>query len=138
MPEIKQTERAAKVLKLTMDCCKEYRHEFVMPEHLLLVLTDDFNFERVFGNYSEIQVLGQRLEEKLDEVEQQFRELLNAYKAKRAEVAKQIASGLDVFFWKNGYYLNVCIGGGQIWTIVQPHLRIVIQFVISKYQLFTI
>ena len=70
MPEIKQTERAAKVLKLTMDCCKEYRHEFVMPEHLLLVLTDDFNFERVFSDYSEIQVLGQRLEEKLDEVEQ--------------------------------------------------------------------
>ena len=44
MAEIKQTERALRVLNDTMKCCKDYRHEFIMPEHLLMVLVDDFNF----------------------------------------------------------------------------------------------
>ena len=44
MAEIKQTKRAATVLKETVDCCKEYRHEFIMPEHLLMVLIDEFSF----------------------------------------------------------------------------------------------
>ena len=52
MAEIKQTERAARVLKDTMDCCKDYRHEFVMPEHLLLVLADEFCFDRTLTEHS--------------------------------------------------------------------------------------
>ena len=56
MAEIKQTKRAATVLKETVDCCKEYRHEFIMPEHLLMVLIDEFSF-------------GHMLEEKLEETE---------------------------------------------------------------------
>ena len=46
MAEIRQTERAAKVLSNSMKCCKQYRHEFVMPEHLLFVLADELNFNR--------------------------------------------------------------------------------------------
>ena len=69
MAEIKQTERAAKVLRDTMACCKEYRHEFVMPEHLLLVLTDEFNFEHALNIFYPIEKLGERLEEKLDSIE---------------------------------------------------------------------
>ena len=48
MAEIKQTKRAATLLKETVDCCKEYRHEFIMPEHLLMVLIDEFSFGRIF------------------------------------------------------------------------------------------
>ena len=49
MAEIKQTKRAATVLKETVDCCKEYRHEFIMPEHLLMVLIDEFSFGHIFN-----------------------------------------------------------------------------------------
>ena len=69
MAEIKQTDRAAKVLKDTMTCCKEYRHEFILPEHLLLVLIDEFNFNRALNNFYSPIVLAERLEEKLEDVE---------------------------------------------------------------------
>ena len=69
MAEIRQTERAAKVLRDTMKCCKEYRHEFVMPEHLLLVLLDDFNFSKALEIFYPIEDLGERLEEQLEAIE---------------------------------------------------------------------
>ena len=52
MAEIKQTERAARVLSDAMACCREYRHEFIMPEHLLLTLIDDSNFCFPIGRFS--------------------------------------------------------------------------------------
>ena len=69
MAEIKQTDRAAKALQETMACCKEYRHEFVMPEHLLFVLTDEFNFNRALNIFYPIDNFVERLEEKLEDVE---------------------------------------------------------------------
>ena len=69
MAEIRQTERAAKVLRDTMKCCKEYRHEFVMPEHLLLVLIDDFNFSKALDTFYPIEDLAERLEEQLEAIE---------------------------------------------------------------------
>ena len=69
MAEIKQTERAARVLKDTMDCCKDYRHEFVMPEHLLLVLADEFSFYKILNIFYPIERFVERLEEKLDNIE---------------------------------------------------------------------
>ena len=68
MAEIKQTERAARVLKDTMDCCKDYRHEFVMPEHLLLVLADEFCFDRTLNIFYPIENFVERLEERLEDV----------------------------------------------------------------------
>ena len=69
MAEIKQTERAAKVLNDTMKCCKEYRHEFVMPEHLLFVLTDEFNFNRALNDFYSTETFVERLEKKLEDIE---------------------------------------------------------------------
>ncbi len=69
MAEIKQTERASKVLRETMACCKEYRHEFVMPEHLLFVMMDEFNFNRALNNFYPPEVIVERLEEKLEDIE---------------------------------------------------------------------
>ena len=69
MAEIKQTERAARVLKDTMSCCREYRHEFVMPEHLLLVLSDEFNFSKRLNIFYPIETFIERLEEKLEDIE---------------------------------------------------------------------
>ena len=69
MAEMKQTERTARVLSDTMKCCKEYRHEFVGPEHLLFVLTDEFNFNRMLNSFYPIDVFVEHLEEKLEDIE---------------------------------------------------------------------
>ena len=70
MAEIKQSRRAARVLHDTMKCCKEYRHEFVMPEHLLLVLADEDNFSRTLSNYAHLLPFAEQIEEKLEAVEE--------------------------------------------------------------------
>ena len=69
MAEIIQSERASKILKETWECCKEYRHEFVMPEHLLFVLTDEFNFNKTLNIFYSPEEFMERLEEKLEDVE---------------------------------------------------------------------
>ena len=69
MAEIKQTERAARVLSDAMACCREYRHEFIMPEHLLLTLIDDSNFCKALNIFCTPEVLAERLVMKLEETE---------------------------------------------------------------------
>ena len=69
MAEIIQSERASQILKETWECCKEYRHEFVMPEHLLFVLTDEFNFNKTLNIFYSPEEFMERLEEKLEDVE---------------------------------------------------------------------
>ena len=69
MAEIRQTERAAQVLRETMKCCKEYRHEFIMPEHLLLILVEDYNFSKTVNAYYPPESLAERLEDELESVE---------------------------------------------------------------------
>ena len=69
MAEIQQTERALRVLSDTMKCCKDYRHEFIMPEHLLMILVDDFNFSKAMNIFYPIEDLAERLRDKLEEFE---------------------------------------------------------------------
>ena len=69
MGEIRQTDRAAKVLNDTMKCCRTYRHEFVMPEHLLLTLIDDYIFNKALSAFYSPEVLAERVEEKLEDTE---------------------------------------------------------------------
>ena len=69
MAEIKQTERALRVLNDTMKCCKDYRHEFIMPEHLLMVLVDDFNFSKALNIFYPIEEFTERLEDYLETIE---------------------------------------------------------------------
>lgn len=69
MAEIKQTERASRLLNNALECCKSYRHEFIMPEHLLLVLIEDDNFNAALNIFYSPQVLSERVEEFLSQVE---------------------------------------------------------------------
>ena len=69
MGEMKQTERAARVLNDTMACCRQYRHEFVMPEHLLWVLTAESTFSGRLNIFYPIDKFAKRLEEKLEDIE---------------------------------------------------------------------
>ena len=69
MAEIKQTERASRLLNNALECCKSYRHEFIMPEQLLLVLIEDDNFNAALNIFYSPQVLSERVEEFLSQVE---------------------------------------------------------------------
>lgn len=69
MSEIKHTENASRLLGNALECCQSYRHEFIMPEHLLLVMIDDENFKSALNIFYEPQTLKQRVEEFLDEIE---------------------------------------------------------------------
>jgi len=69
MGEIKQTERTKKAFNDALLCCQSYRHEFIMPEHLLLILTDDFNFSKALDIFYPSQVLAKSIKDKLEETE---------------------------------------------------------------------
>ena len=69
MPEIKQTERVTNLLNCTVNCCKNYRHEFVMPEHLLLSLTDDNDFQDAMDLFTDPYELAEEVANYLEEVE---------------------------------------------------------------------
>ena len=63
MSQIRQTERASKVLNKAYEYCKDYRHEFIMPEHLLMVLIDEFNFNAALNIFYSPFQLQTRLKE---------------------------------------------------------------------------
>ena len=69
MAEIKQTERAAKILNKAYECCKGYRHEYIMPEHLLLALIEDYNFNAAVNIFYSPFQLEERLKDYLEGVE---------------------------------------------------------------------
>ena len=69
MAEIKQTLRASRMLNKAYECCKDYRHEFIMPEHLLLVLIDEFNFNAALNIFYSPYQLQDRIKEFLEGIE---------------------------------------------------------------------
>ena len=69
MAEIKQTYRASKALNKAYECCKEYRHEFIMPEHLLLALLEEFNFNAAVNIFYSPYQLEDRIKDYLESVE---------------------------------------------------------------------
>ena len=69
MAEIKQTKRASRVLQKACEYCMEYRHEFIMPEHLLLVLIDDYNFNAALNIFYSPYQLQDRVRAYMESVE---------------------------------------------------------------------
>ena len=69
MAQMKQTLRASQMLNKAYECCLEYRHEFIMPEHLLLVLTDDYNFNVALNMFYSPDQLQDRIKAYLESVE---------------------------------------------------------------------
>ena len=57
------------MLHKALECCKDYRHEFIMPEHLLLVLIEDINFNSALNIFYSPSRLEERLKEYLESVE---------------------------------------------------------------------
>lgn len=69
MAEIKQTERASRILNDAFECCKSYRHEFLMPLHLLSALIEDDDFNAALNIFFSPQVLAERVEKFLELVD---------------------------------------------------------------------
>ena len=69
MAEIKQTLRVSRALNKAYEYCKEYRHEFIMPEHLLLALLEEFNFNAAVNIFYSPYQLEDRIKEYLEGVE---------------------------------------------------------------------
>ena len=69
MAELKQTKRAARLLNEALACCRSYRHEFVMPEHLLLVMIDEECFNLVLNNFYDPIDLAEQIEVHLEDTE---------------------------------------------------------------------
>ncbi|WP_081783664.1 ATP-dependent Clp protease ATP-binding subunit ClpA [Xylanibacter brevis] len=69
MAEIKRTKRASRVMEEAVACCQALRHEFVMPEHLLLTLTNDFEFYQTLHIFYHPEQLRKSVREKLLELE---------------------------------------------------------------------
>ena len=90
MPEIKQTKRAGKILQQAMQYCREYRHEFVMPEHLLLAMTDNYNFSHTLNIFNPSSSLAEQLEDQLEEIE-----MMPENKAYEPEASVQMAEVIE-------------------------------------------
>ena len=69
MPSITQTERVNRLLAQTLTYCKAYRHQFIMPEHLLLALANDEDFCQVMDVWADSDALRLRVKEFLDRQE---------------------------------------------------------------------
>ena len=69
MAEIEQTERAGRVIKSALGYCKTLRNEFVMPEHLLLALIEDSNFNSALAAYCSPLTFANKIEDFLDDIE---------------------------------------------------------------------
>ena len=133
MAEMRQTLRASRMLNKAFECCKDYRHEFVMPEHLLLVLLEDFNFNAALNIFCSPDQLERRLSDFLDTVETmpedvQYVPDVSAQMSRMIEMAVQMvasssAESIDiphlaramlslVDSWA-AYLLKDCLGGNE-------------------------
>ena len=54
------------MLNEALECCRNYRHEFLMPEHLLFVLIEDETFSAALSIYADVYTLQERVVEVLD------------------------------------------------------------------------
>ena len=57
------------LLNKAFECCRGYRHEFIMPEHLLLAMLDDTHFWKTLNIFYGPDHLRKRIEQFLGEVE---------------------------------------------------------------------
>lgn len=69
MAEIEQTERVGRVIKSALGYCKTLRNEFVIPEHLLLALVEDSNFNSALAAYCSPLTFANKIEDFLDDIE---------------------------------------------------------------------
>ena len=65
MANIDYTPRAKALINKAADHCEAFRHEFIMPEHLLFAMLEDGTFSTVISIYASIQLLEDNVESHL-------------------------------------------------------------------------
>ena len=133
MPNITQTERVNRLLAQTLTYCKAYRHQFIMPEHLLLALANDEDFCQAMDVWADSGVLRQRVKEFLDrqevvpedieyepEASEQMSRLIDfalmevaVSSAKAIDLTHLVAAMLKLKDSWAAYLLNECAGGRE-------------------------
>ena len=130
MAEIKQTERVTLVMKSAFAYSYNYKHEFVMPEHLLLSLVDDPNFNTALSVICSPPTFANKIEDFLKDIEMvpnafdyqpelsiQSRQLIdNALKhvedsgAESMDIPHLVRGLLELDDSWAAYYLKDCLG----------------------------
>ena len=133
MPSITQTERVNRLLAQTLTYCKAYRHQFIMPEHLLLALANDEDFCQAMDVWADSDALRLRVKEFLDrqevvpedveynpETSEQMSKLIDfalmevtMSSAKAIDVAHLVAAMLKLKESWAAYLLKECAGGDE-------------------------
>ena len=109
MAEIKQTLRVSRALNKAYECCKEYRHEFIMPEHLLLALLEEFNFNAAVNIFYSPYQLEDRIKEYLEGVVEQ----VNSSSAKALDIPHLTRGILALEDSWAAYLLKDCLYGKE-------------------------
>lgn len=117
----------------TLTYCKAYRHQFIMPEHLLLALANDEDFCQVMDVWADSDALRLRVKEFLDrqevvpedveynpETSEQMSKLIDfalmevtMSSAKAIDVAHLVAAMLKLKESWAAYLLKECAGGDE-------------------------
>ena len=133
MPNITQTERVNRLLAQTLTYCKAYRHQFIMPEHLLLALANDEDFCQAMDVWADSDALRLRVKEFLDrqevvpedidynpETSEQMSKLIDfalmevtMSSAKAIDMAHLVAAMLKLKESWAAYLLKECAGGDE-------------------------
>ena len=133
MPNITQTDRVNRLLAQTLTYCKAYRHQFIMPEHLLLALANDEDFCQAVDVWADSDALRLRVKEFLDrqevvpedieynpETSEQMSKLIDfalmevtMSSAKAIDVAHLVAAMLKLKESWAAYLLKECAGGDE-------------------------
>ena len=133
MPNITQTERVNRLLAQTLTYCKAYKHQFIMPEHLLLALASDEDFCQAMDVWADSDALRLRVKEFLDrqevvpedveynpETSEQMSKLIDfalmevtMSSAKAIDVAHLVAAMLKLKESWAAYLLKECAGGDE-------------------------
>lgn len=79
MEEINQTELASRLLNKAVELCNSYRHEFIMPEHLLYALLECRSFRAALECYADVENIEAAVGSHLDELERVPEEIGRAH-----------------------------------------------------------
>lgn len=93
MAPLHQTERTTRLLSQAVDCCHHYRHEFILPEHLLSVLCLDKSFCEALDWFSDSKVFAARITAFLQDIESVPQEV-----SYEPEISAQLSEVFDEAF----------------------------------------
>ena len=69
MPDINMTERLNSIIQDALDYCRQHRHEFLTPEHILDALLRTYTFSEMVDYYCDLPTMKEALQEKINEME---------------------------------------------------------------------